>query len=151
MTKTSYYKVIRSIIRKDGLSGFYRGFTVSLLRIVPQYGMHFYTYNKLINAFQQLTPDNRKNKLTYVRDQIIAGGLAGQIGWLVTYPLDAVKNFVQYHPNYKSWTKATRFLYRKYGWSYFYRGYSIAVLRAFPVSAVSFIVYDYMFHKLQDL
>mmetsp|Transcript_25701 Transcript_25701/g.66168 ORF Transcript_25701/g.66168 Transcript_25701/m.66168 type:complete len:341 (-) Transcript_25701:682-1704(-) len=85
--------MLRQVMQHEGLRGLYRGFTVSMLRDVPSYGIYFATYYHVCTQIEQLKqgtnvhPENASPST-----QILAGGLSGYVAgaqvsvgtWLIT-------------------------------------------------------------------
>lgn len=147
--RSSYSEMVRNIMRKEGIRGLYRGFGISFWLWVPHCGLYFYNYDKLQRIFHSRFSKNSTNDKNVLLGKIFAGGIAGQIGWLISYPFDSVKTYVQWQPENRNFTKAFKHLKAKYGLGYFYRGCSVAMLRAFPVSAITLCVYDYVHNILK--
>ena len=79
----------------------------------------------------------------------MAGGMAGVTSWAFTMPCDVIKSTVQAMPATSSNAQRKWWTVAKKGWTnngyqYFFRGAGPAVLRAFPVSAVVFTVYEFV-------
>ncbi|KAG8893082.1 hypothetical protein FRC01_013782 [Tulasnella sp. 417] len=86
-----------------------------------------------------------------------AGGLAGIMGWLCTFPIDPIKSRIQEtrwvspsstpnfkaskHP-YNSTLVATRSLYRELGWKGLWTGLTPTLIRAVPTNMVTFLVFE---------
>lgn len=70
------------------------------------------------------------------------------MSWITIYPLDVVKSRIQCTPE----TQIKEFkilnilkeIYRKEGFQALFRGVSICSIRAYPVNAVTFLVYEKM-------
>jgi len=79
--------------------------------------------------------------------ETFAGALAGSIAWASIYPLDTIKSAVQAAPEgslqsrYASLSIA-RDILRRHGPAYFFRGFGACILRAAPVNAVIWPVYE---------
>lgn len=76
---------------------------------------------------------------------LIAGGLAGTISWLLTFPIDTVKSRLQADgmsgkPFYKNMLHCARNGYEAEGLSFFSRGLSSTLIRAFVMNAATFLV-----------
>ena len=81
------------LIRQEGLRGLYKGFIPSLLIYVPGTGTYFWAFECLKNAFsvnEQFSED-RRTWWTQLAKLMVAGGVAGQVSWLVIYPFDVIK------------------------------------------------------------
>lgn len=79
--------------------------------------------------------------------QLLAGGLAGTASWLFLHPVDVLKSVVQRQtvhtpPHLVGPLRAAAFHLRNDGPSFFLRGIVPTCLRAFPASAVIFLVYE---------
>lgn len=136
-------KCALNIIKTDGISGLYKGFSVTALREVPSYGIYFCVYKK-INSYFKDKSTNETSKLGI----LLAGGIAGCASWTCVYPFDVVKTNIQIYSSNIDKSEApsilemSRKLYRKHGWKIFFRGLEVALLRAFPVNACTFFVYE---------
>jgi len=136
-------KFALNIIKTDGIGGLYKGFLVTALREVPSYGIYFCVYKKINNYFKDKST-NESSKLGI----LLAGGIAGCASWTCVYPFDVVKTNIQIYSGNIDKGQApsvidmSRKLYRKYGWKIFFRGLEVALLRAFPVNACTFFVYE---------
>ena len=137
------WDAIKKIYKKDGLfSGIGKGYWVTCTREVPAFAFYFGTYDFLCRVAM------RRKGLSHV-DQLspvficMAGGIGGIMAWVVSYPADVVKSRYQIDGmngvlRYKSATDCFR-QSSKEGWRVFLTGISPAVLRAFPVNAVTFV------------
>ena len=140
---------VQKLYRAEGIRGFFKGFTVTACRQIPSLAIYFYVY-KTCRALLVST--------TYMSDDIaiaLSGGFAGCASWTTTYPLDVIKTNIQIsslesshspqegaRPIRKSVFQVAAALHRKHGFSVFYRGIGVCVLRAFPVNCVTFYVYE---------
>jgi solute carrier family 25 carnitine/acylcarnitine transporter 20/29 len=158
----SSYDCLKQIVRQDGFRGLYRGFVSTASREVPAFGIYFGSYRQMMKA---LTPENSASPP--VAAILLSGGIAGSLSWGVVYPVDVIKTNVQLSTttvdpvthtaggtssaimdgsrstgNPNSMLNVTRTLYRRYGYSIFFRGFSTAVVRAFPVNSAVFFFYE---------
>jgi hypothetical protein len=79
-------------------------------------------------------------------DLLLAGGLAGQLTWLTCYPQDVIKSRMQAEP---ASTRRGSYYYARelwysstHRWRVFFKGFSAAIIRAFPANAATFFVYE---------
>lgn len=91
----SPWACIKTLVQKGGFgNGLYRGQVVTVLREAQAYGTWFLTYEFLMNS------DVRRRNLKS-RDEVetwklaLYGGIAGEMLWLSSYPLDVVKSKMQ--------------------------------------------------------
>jgi solute carrier family 25 (mitochondrial carnitine/acylcarnitine transporter), member 20/29 len=75
--------------------------------------------------------------------QIMAGGTAGVVSWLVCYPVDMAKTRIQASTGRVRGVVATmQGIVRAGGRQELFRGVSSTLVRAFPASAVTFWIYE---------
>ena len=77
--------------------------------------------------------------------RMLCGGLAGQISWLVSYPLDVVKAYAMVATD-KNLTirEVVRIGYQREGMQYFFKGLAPTLYRTFIVNLISLPIFDYM-------
>jgi solute carrier family 25 carnitine/acylcarnitine transporter 20/29 len=130
----------REIMKAHGLyNGLYRGWQLTMLRDVPAFGSYFFTYD-VIKSF--LSNNEPKQETTFTL--LLAGGLAGSLSWMITQPVDVVKTLAQSQPldNQMHPMALVRHHLKLEGPKFLTKGFRATVLRAFPVSAVTFLVYE---------
>ncbi|PPQ79813.1 hypothetical protein CVT25_002967 [Psilocybe cyanescens] len=109
LTKSTARQVGLQIFKEGGLPALYRGITVTALRDCG-YGAYFAAYEITCRYFS--TPVSTGSSTIYRENEpetqplswpalLIAGAVAGVVGWIATFPLDVVKTRVQgSHPIY---------------------------------------------------
>ncbi|RHY87533.1 hypothetical protein DYB37_010922 [Aphanomyces astaci] len=129
---------LRDIFKAEGLRGIYRGTGLQIMRDVPAFGSYFYSYEVLKDALTGGQPDNETTM-----NLLLAGGLAGSISWMLTHPIDMVKTLVQSQgmDRVSMWDVIRR-QHALEGPKFLLKGFGATILRAFPVSAVTFLVYE---------
>ncbi|KAK4884421.1 hypothetical protein RN001_000692 [Aquatica leii] len=127
---------IKGIYQYRGIFWFYRGCVSMMLRDIPS--SCIYTL-----AYEWLLPRNRDLQ---IMDLIIAGGLAGSTSWAVIVPFDVIKTRMQSdnmaQPEFKRTIDCAKSLYRTSGLKIFGRGFTVTIMRAFPVNAAIFAAYE---------
>lgn len=125
--------------------GLYRGTSVTLLREAQAYGFWFLAFNYLMDSDAARNKIKRKEIPTWK----IAGygGLAGEVLWISSYPLDVVKSKMQtdgfgVSRRYATMRDCFAQTYRAEGLGGFWRGVGPTLLRALPVSAGTFAVVE---------
>lgn len=116
----------QTLWREQGSRGFFRGLTATFWRETPSYGAYFVAYEWFC---EKLLPENSNPDVPSVQI-LVAGGLAGVVAWLVTYPFDVVKTRMQSMEQetlklYKSTADCFVKVYRQEGYRAFFSGYSI--------------------------
>jgi hypothetical protein len=88
LSKTAIYKnafdCVRKIYNQRGIYGIYRGFSITLARELPSFGSYFTSFKWFC---EKLSPTGKEADMK-VWELLIAGGCAGTIGWVFTYPID---------------------------------------------------------------
>lgn len=79
---------------------------------------------------------------------LISGGVAGFVSWATLHPIDVLKSCKQMQSTdpraaESSLLHIAKRSYAAEGWRFFFRGYIPTILRSFPVSAVTFLVYEW--------
>lgn len=140
---------VRNIYRNEGFFGLYRGWNATVLRETPSIGMYFFSYKYSKEALTNMQGLKEANDSAIM----LAGGIAGAMSWSLVYPFDVIKTIIQSTPattNGESLTvmSTARSLYRRYGYSIFFRGLGTTIVRAFPVNASTFYCYEKLKHLL---
>ncbi|KAI9267956.1 mitochondrial carrier domain-containing protein [Phascolomyces articulosus] len=157
------WQIIKEILVRDGFRGLYQGGWITIIRDAPSYGVYFWVYEGMKRL---LETDAGKSNAWQL---LLAGGTAGVVSWSSIYPIDVVKSRLQmqvvpparvsstaahaHHSNspVRPYTSIKDCVIRSYqaeGTSVFFRGLGPAVLRAFPVNAVTFFTYEWMMDML---
>ncbi|XP_077220043.1 mitochondrial substrate carrier family protein [Tasmannia lanceolata] len=138
----------KTIIRKEGIRGMYRGLLTTVLRDAPSHGVYFWTYEY---TREWLHPGCRKSGQESLRTMLVAGGLAGVASWVCCYPLDVVKSRLQAQsqskldqtpPKYRGIIDCFRKSVQEEGYAVLWRGLGTAVARAFVVNGAIFSAYE---------
>lgn len=138
-----YYKgpldCIKQIYSSKGIRGFFQGLNCTLLRETPSYAAYFATYEFLCEMMLDNNTDNAEPSLK----MLFAGGVAGVICWIVTYPLDVIKTRLQSVEQektgkYKGTLDCFRQVIKTEGYSSLTKGLGATCVRAFPTNAATF-------------
>jgi len=128
----STWKCCEYIYANQGLKGVMRGTALTIIRDVPAVSSYFIGFEYICNSFGA----NREN--LSVAHLLAAGGLAGCLSWLVTYPIDVVKTRYQADNSYTGMLDCLRKTLKTEGHMGFWRGLAPTLLRAFPNNASVF-------------
>lgn len=149
-----------SIVKKYGVfSGLYRGMGVTLWRETPAFGMYFATYDAIKERVERgLAERDAAHPIpshfhTWAASAL-AGGISGAWTWAIIYPFDVIKSQIQTGPLERHlqrgmWTVAQDIV-REHGWRHMFRGLGVTLVRAFPVNAIIFPVYELCLVQLGD-
>eukprot|EP01082_Thalassiosira_pseudonana_P015776 g13882.t1 g13882 contig9:662229-663683(+) len=149
-----------SIVKQYGLfRGLYRGMGVTLWRETPAFGMYFATYDSIKARVETLLEDKDEHHPIPSHAHAwaasaLAGGISGALTWAIIYPFDVIKSRMQTGPLERHlqkgmWTVAKDIVVQQ-GWKYMFRGLGVTLVRAFPVNAIIFPVYEFTLMQLGD-
>lgn len=107
-----------------------------MMRDVPGFGIYCLTYEILRDYLNWISG----NALS----SFVAGGFAGVAIWSTTMPMDVIKSRVQADTEniYIGFLDCVAKTYRSGGVKAFFKGLVITCIRAFPVNAVTFLIYS---------
>lgn len=115
-----------------------------MLREAQAYGVWFLTFEYLMKRTMRHT---RREDIPAWKIALY-GGLAGEALWLASYPLDVVKSKLQTdglkkgEQVYKGAVDCAKKVWAKEGVMGFWKGLAPTLMRAMPVSAGTFFVYE---------
>ena len=154
------WHTLMTIPREEGgLIALYRGYSSSIMGMIPYAGAAFYSY-EVIKSFLMLndyisrytTKESLDGSGTIVLNipaNLFTGGMAGAISQCISYPLDVCRRHMQLEgmrsdsPQYRNAFSMLAHIYRTSGITGgLYRGMTINFYRAVPQVAVSFSVYE---------
>lgn len=150
-----------------GVSNFYRGFTPTIVGMIPYAGVSFWAHDLFHDIFRSeylapyavmdfLEPDsdvynvNRDRatrKPLTVWAQLTAGGLAGMCSQTASYPLEVIRRRIQVSGvtgERTSMIQTAQTIFAKSGFRGFFVGLSIGYIKVTPMFACSFFVYERM-------
>lgn len=92
--KEMYSNILHVFIRisqEEGVRTLYRGFSPTILGVIPYAGITFFTYETL----KKLHTEKTKRSQPYTHERLAFGACAGLIGQSASYPLDIVRRRMQ--------------------------------------------------------
>ena len=135
------------LIKREGLrNGLFQGFSSVLLREVPQFTVYYPCYEYCKGLYGQYLSDP-------MWAQFLAGGTAGVVQWLPPiFWFDVLKSKMQTAPqgHYSGVLDCIRRTYLEEGARGFFRGFSPAMFRAFPLHAIIFLCYEAVMKLLKQ-
>jgi len=145
--------ITRELFHTLPLLKFYRGFTVSLVGIVPYAGTAFLTWGYLRATLVPIGLNGRPRS-TPLAD-LGFGALSGALAQTVSYPFEVVRRRMQVggltQPGrWLRWGETVRAIWTRGGVRGFFVGLGIGYLKIVPMNAVSFAVWQGM-KRLLDL
>jgi hypothetical protein len=141
-----YKSSVATIWNQKGITGIYQGWWATVIRDVPCCGFYFWTYETLCRSLIK-EDDTAKRKYTI---KVIAGGLAGCMDWIPTYPIDVIKTKIQTDKSHTTpgILETVAKYYKLQGIRLFFKGIVPTCILAFPLNAIVFIVYDELIELL---
>ncbi|KZT63955.1 mitochondrial carrier [Daedalea quercina L-15889] len=139
-----------SIFSRFPVVKFYRGFTITLVGIVPYAGTSFLTWGFLKSYFvppPDLVNPRAKPRLSSLAD-LTFGAVAGAVSQTVSYPFEVIRRRMQVggltHPErWMRWGETVRTIWATRGAKGFFVGLSIGYLKIVPMTAVSYTVWQW--------
>ena len=114
----------------------YKGWSATIFREVPGYGLYFYCY-------ENLKRENDKMINTFWK-----GSLSGLFAWTFIYPSDYVKTIVQ-NKNFTYKQSIKYILGKSNNPLHFYKGCSYALIRCIPLHGGVFLGYEFIKNNLK--
>lgn len=139
-----------NIFKANGIRGLYRGFLFQGFRDAVGTGVYFCAYE--ISKKLLTLGDRESTHVTH----FFAGGMAGIASWIGIFPIDLVKSKLQIDAKsknkiYKNQLQCIKQIYKVGGIRGFYQGISSCLIRAFPVHALNFVVYEHVLRLIKKL
>jgi hypothetical protein len=118
----------------QGMKKLYTGWSATLGREVPGFGIYFSTYEKL-KQLQKGTSIEHGWLMPFFN-----GSLSGASAWLFIYPSDPVKTLMQ--TKNTGLIESIKHIYEEKGIRGFYRGFGLGLFRAIPLHGGVFLGYE---------
>ncbi|GAA97342.1 uncharacterized protein L969DRAFT_94400 [Mixia osmundae IAM 14324] len=138
------YDACRRIFASNGITGIYRGQTMTFAREGWGLLCYFGTYESLVA--RECRDRNVTRKEIAISSSALYGVCAGWALWLSAYPLDVIKTRMQTDnfakPRYSSSLDCAKQLIAKGGWKGFARGLTPTLIRSPFVNAATFAVFE---------
>ncbi|XP_041983669.1 mitochondrial coenzyme A transporter SLC25A42 [Aricia agestis] len=145
--------VLAGILREEGAASLYRGYSATVLGVVPYAGVSFFTYDTLKQAHRERTGREPSGAV-----KLAMGGAAGALAQTASYPLDIVRRRMQTAARradrtypYPTVRAALALVWRAEGWRGFFKGLSMNWVKGPIAVGVSFTTYDFIKSALAGL
>ncbi|KAH6856577.1 mitochondrial carrier domain-containing protein [Chaetomium sp. MPI-CAGE-AT-0009] len=148
-----------AVAQKSGLVNFYRGFSPTLLGMLPYAGMSFLTHDtagdllRLPEIARYTTlpkpenhPAGKPAPLRYWAE-LLAGGVAGMVSQTASYPLEVIRRRMQVGGAVGDGRRmrigeTARLIMRERGFQGFFVGLTIGYAKVIPMAAAAFYTYE---------
>jgi solute carrier family 25 (mitochondrial carnitine/acylcarnitine transporter), member 20/29 len=120
----------------------YKGFTPTIFRETPGFGIYFYTYNKLKERF---------NGAESAPKTFLFGAISGLSAWVFIYPSDLIKtNYQSEHNGNRTLSQTIKAIIGTNNpnnsilksFKNLYKGFNLAIMRAMPLHGGVFLGYE---------
>lgn len=126
---------ISSFTRSIPVYPFYRGFSISIVGMVPYAGVSFLTYGTLKRYISDYVPYFAARR---TQRDLFCGAIAGAVSQTASYPFEVVRRRMQVGGvgggAGVSWRDAIKVVYNQKGLKGFFVGLSIGYLKVIPMS-----------------
>jgi len=135
---------VSSIIRSEGLKGFYRGWWAALAQKIPSYGLTWVLFQQLKRGYESFSGEKATGRASFVMGALAAAG-----GTTVMNPMDTIKTrlitqALDAKEPYKGVLDCFIRVTREEGVGTFYRSLPPRLLSVVPMIAIQFGVYEYI-------
>ncbi|PWN21702.1 mitochondrial carrier [Microstroma glucosiphilum] len=165
---TASVQTANSLLKRFPMMKFYRGFSVTVLGMVPYAGTSFLVFGRCKSLLQNFfgvatptspstptprgdSPSSPSNEYTTWRPSktsidLTSGALAGAISQTAAYPFEVVRRRQQVAAVVRPGTmvgfkETVAWIWKTGGWRGFYTGLSIGFLKVVPMTSISFAVW----------
>lgn len=122
---------------KTNLKTLYRGFSSTLTREMPGFAIYFSAYEAMKDRIETIRNTN-------TIDHFTMGGISGFLAWGFIYPQDLIKTRIQASLEPIEPKTIIKNIYQTYGIRGFFKGFHLALLRAVPLHAGTFAMFEYL-------
>jgi len=137
--------VIQKVIKKDGIKGFFRGFTVTGLKEGIGCACWFGSYE----IVKKLATPYEKSPY-YSLTPLVGGAFSGLMYWIFPYPIDSIKSIIQTSSEKRTIRSVFLEVLHTKGISGLYKGLSVTLMRAVPTNAVLWFAYSHFSKFIDD-
>lgn len=148
-----------AMIPRSGIANFYRGFSATLLGMLPYAGVSFLTHDTVGDLLRApaiaahttlpVPPNHPEGKAVPLKTwaQFLAGGLAGVVSQTSAYPLEIIRRRMQVGGTVGDGRRlrmgeTARLIWKERGFRGYWTGLGIGYVKIVPMVAVSFWVYE---------
>jgi solute carrier family 25 protein 16 len=150
-----------TVAPRSGIINFYRGFSTTILGMVPYAGISFLTHDTVGDIFRShllrehatlpmpanAPPDKPRPLRAWA--ELTAGGIAGAVSQTISYPLEVIRRRMQVggavgDGHHLRIGETAGMIFKERGISGFFVGLTIGYAKIIPLAAVSFYTYERM-------
>lgn len=152
VTQRTEYKTLRQVCQRiyveEGFLAYYRGFTATLLGVIPYAGCSFFTYDILRSYLVE-----HPVAIPGFSTSLICGGIAGAVGQTASYPLDIIRRRIQTSAvkgtDYRTIGSTLVKILREEGMMAFFKGLSMNWVKGPIAVGISYATHDWVRETLR--
>ncbi|KAI0542924.1 mitochondrial carrier domain-containing protein [Xylaria digitata] len=150
---------VQAVAPRSGIINFYRGFSTTMLGMIPYAGMSFLTHDTIGDVFRSSLlrkhatlpqPANApadKSAPLRAWAELTAGGISGAVSQTISYPLEVIRRRMQVAGAVGDGRRlriaeTAGLIFKERGFSGFFVGLTIGYVKIVPMAAVSFYTYE---------
>ncbi|XP_055315152.1 calcium-binding mitochondrial carrier protein SCaMC-2-B isoform X2 [Sitodiplosis mosellana] len=143
-SKASISDSFRYMLKEGGVSSFWRGNGINVLKIAPESALKFAAYEQIKRLIRQ-----NQDRPMSIYERFAAGAVAGGISQSAIYPLEVLKTRLALRKTgqYSSILDAASKIYTNEGVRSFYRGYLPNLIGILPYAGIDLAVYETLKNK----
>lgn len=132
------------MLKEGGVSSFWRGNGINVLKIAPESAIKFAAYEQIKRLIRQ-----NENRSMSIYERFVSGAIAGGISQTTIYPLEVLKTRLALRKSnqYSGIFDAAMKIYKAEGARSFYRGYVPNLLGILPYAGIDLAVYETLKNK----
>lgn len=143
-TSPQHQQTAKRLFDRLPILKFYRGFTATMIGMIPYAGVSFLSWDYLRARLQS---DAQGPSVPSPWADLAVGAVSGVSAQTVSYPFEVIRRRMQVggikNPQrWLGWGETVRSVWNSGGWKGFYVGLSIGYLKMVPMTAVSFAVWQ---------
>lgn len=144
--RKSLLHIIKYTYNKEGISGFYRGFTAATLKNIVGSSIYFACLEHFMHVF-------RKYDINKVYVNMISASIARAVQVVVVCPLNVIKTRFEVHGfnSYDNTLDAFRKIYIMEGMKGYFKGMRSVLVKEVPYSAMFYTIYEYSKKKMHSM
>ncbi|EEB09760.1 carrier with solute carrier repeats [Schizosaccharomyces japonicus yFS275] len=148
----SFLEAVKDIWKKEGISGYFRGFGATALRDAPHAGIYVFFYEKgkeKLSNLVRVMQRNQDSQLEFKNTiNVVSGLISGTAATILTNPFDLLKTRVQVYPDrYRNFVQASKMILKEEGIKGFFDGFGLRVVRKTLSSTIAWSIYEWVLAK----
>ncbi|GJE84214.1 mitochondrial carrier [Phanerochaete sordida] len=134
---------VRRIYAEGGVRGFWTGNGLSVVKILPESAIKFFSYESSKRLFAKYVDNVEDPRDISGVSRFMSGGIGGITSQLSIYPIETMKTQLMSNTGEKrTLREAAKQLYQFGGVRAFYRGLTIGLIGVFPYSAIDMSTFE---------